>query len=176
MFAPLGQPVDLLLALPEHKVPLPGSERGASQNDLFALVRAGDQTFAVTIEGKVEEPFDRPLREWLIDASAGKRERIAFIANILGLTPPIPNDVYYQLLHRAVAAVIEAQRFKTDAAAMIVQSFSPTGRWFDAFERFAGILGLEAERSRLMQVPEAGDMPLYIGWAVGDPKYLEDEA
>src|SRR5688500_2265226 len=48
---------ELLVALPEHKVPLPGSHRGDSQNDLFALVRAGDQTVAVTIEGKVDEPF-----------------------------------------------------------------------------------------------------------------------
>ena len=47
----------LLLALPEHKVQLPGSALGASQNDIFALIRVGTRTVAATIEGKVDEPF-----------------------------------------------------------------------------------------------------------------------
>jgi hypothetical protein len=36
----------LLLALPEHKVHLPGSALAASQNDLFALIRVGPRTIA----------------------------------------------------------------------------------------------------------------------------------
>src|SRR5260370_42012508 len=49
MFADQGANPELLLALPEHRVPLPGSNRGDSQSDLFAMIRAGDKTFAVTI-------------------------------------------------------------------------------------------------------------------------------
>jgi len=44
---------ELLLAIPEHKVQLRGSSLGASQNDLFALIRVGFRTIAVTVEGKV---------------------------------------------------------------------------------------------------------------------------
>src|SRR5690606_36029318 len=68
---------ELRLAVPEHKVPLP---RGRdSQNDLFALLRNGDRTIALTVEGKVAESFDRPVAEWLIDAALGKHERLTYL-------------------------------------------------------------------------------------------------
>ena len=172
MLAELGPTPELLLALPEHKVPLRGSNRGDSQSDVFALVRTGERTIAVTVEGKVDEAFDRPVGEWLADASDGKRERLASICDLLDLTQPLPGDVYYQLLHRTAAAIIEARRFKTDAACMIVHSFSPTGKWFDAFERFVALFGLKAEKGRLMAVRPNGSPPLYVGWATGDPQFL----
>src|ERR1700733_5056088 len=149
MFADWGSS-ELLIGLPEHKVPLPGSHRGDSQSDIFALVRAGDRTIAATIEGKVDESFDKPLGEWLANASEGKKERLAHICDLLGLHQPLPATLYYQLLHRTAAAVIEARRFKTDAACMIVHSFSPSGKWFDAFESFVAQFGQKAERGRLI--------------------------
>src|ERR1700693_1848156 len=76
MLRSLGSDVELLLAIPEHKVPLPGSSRGESQNDVFALVRAGGRTFAIMIEGKVNEAFGDTIGDWLKDASDGKRERL----------------------------------------------------------------------------------------------------
>jgi hypothetical protein len=172
MFAEQDAGAELLLALIEHKVPLPGSSRGESQSDLFALIRAGDKTLAATIEGKVEESFDRPLAERLVDASPGKLERLAFICELLGLKQPLPGDIYHQLLHRTAAAVIEACRFKTDAVCMIVHSFSPTNQWYDAFERFVALFGIEAERGRLLPVRPAGMPPLHVGWATGDPRFL----
>jgi hypothetical protein len=172
LFAEQGANPELLLALPEHKVPLAGSKRGDSQSDLFALIRAGDKTFAATIEGKVDEPFDRSLGEWLDGASPGKRERLAFICDLLGLTLPLPNKVYYQLLHRTAAAVIEARRFKTDAACMIVHSFSPTRKWYAAFEVFATLFGVPAKPNRLLLIRPDGLPPLYVAWAAGDPKFL----
>jgi hypothetical protein len=152
--------ISLLLALPEHKVPLPGSSRGDSQSDLFAIIRAADKTFAVTIEGKVDEPFDRPLSEWLADASCGKRKRLAFICDLLGLEPPLPSNIYYQLLQRTAAAVIEARRFKTDAAVMIVHSFSRTRKWYHAFEHFVSLFGIAPKPSHLLPVRPQGDPPL----------------
>jgi hypothetical protein len=38
-----GDEPDLLVAIPEHKVSLPGGTRGESQSDLFALVRVGER-------------------------------------------------------------------------------------------------------------------------------------
>ncbi len=173
MFAEFGAKPELLVGLPEHKVPLPGSNRGDSQSDLFAIVRVGDKTIAATIEGKVDEAFDKTLANWLVNASPGKRERLAYMCDLLGLTQPLPGDVYYQLIHRTAAAVIEARRFKTDAACMIVHSFSPTGKWFDAFERFAAMLGVPAKLGKLLHVRPNDVLPLYIGWAAGDPRFLE---
>lgn len=172
MFEDIGPQPELLLALPEYKIPLPGAKRGESQSDVFALVRAGAKTVATTIEGKVDEPFDKPLGKWLTDASEGKRTRLAYICDLLGLTQPLPHNVYYQLLHRAAAAVIEARRFKADAACMIVHSFSPSGKWFDEFERFVALFGLPSERGRLLLVRPAGTPPLYVGWSTGHPRFL----
>jgi len=45
-----GTKSELLLAIPEHKVPLAGGTRG-SQCDVFALVRVTDKTIAVSVEG-----------------------------------------------------------------------------------------------------------------------------
>jgi hypothetical protein len=174
MLRPPGGDVELLLAMPEYKVPLPPVSRGESQNDVFALVRAGDRTFAVMVEGKVREPFGETLRDWRQKASDEKRERLAFICDLLGLTLPPPDHIYYQLLHRTASAVIEARRFKTDAAAMIVHSFSQEQIWFDAFKQFASLFdaGIEAKANELIAVPSKAKPPLYIGWACGDCKFL----
>jgi hypothetical protein len=169
---PLGPP-ELLIAIPEHKVPLPGARRGESQNDLFMLARAGTQTVAVAVEGKVNEPFGQPLTEWLVNASPGKHERLAFLCELLGLTQPLPGDVHYQLLHRTASAVIEARRFKTDVAAMIVHSFSSERKWFDAFARFTALFGANAEPNKLIALRLQTSPALYSGWACGDCEFLK---
>jgi hypothetical protein len=172
MLLRLGGDVELLLATPEYKVPLPGASRGDSQNDVFALARAGIQTFAIMIEGKVSEPFGEALGDWLQNASDGKRERLAFICDLLGLTLPLPDHIYYQLLHRTASAVIEARRFKTDAAAMIVHSFSREKMWFKEFKQFASLFNVDIAANELIVVRPSGRPPLYIGWACGDCNFL----
>src|SRR5688572_5097077 len=79
----LGEDAELILAIPEHKVPLPG--RGAaSQCDVFALVRSGARTIALAVEAKVEETFDKPIGEWRAGASDDKRMRLQAICALLG--------------------------------------------------------------------------------------------
>ncbi len=172
MFTDHGSDAELLLAVPEHKVPLRGASYGESQSDVFTLVRVGDSTFAVTVEGKVNEPFGPTVGDWLVDASKGKLERLQYVCGLLDLPQPVPNQIYYQLLHRTASAVIEARRFKTDAAAMIVHSFSPEKLWFDAFAQFVSLFGATVSPNELVKVrPNAGP-PLYLGWACGDSKFL----
>ena len=113
-----GEKPNLLLAVPEHKVPLPGGTRD-SQNDLFALVICAGQTVSMTVEGKVDEPFGPTLEKWLSNVTKGKSVRLEFLQKLLGLPESLPGGLHYQLLHRTASAVIEAGRFKTDAAAMI---------------------------------------------------------
>ncbi len=172
MLQTIGDAPELLLSIPEHKVPLPGAQRGESQNDLFALVRAGSNTVAVAIEGKVNEPFDQPLGKWLVNASPGKLQRLAYLCDLLGLAQPLPLDLHYQLLHRTASAVIEARRFKTDEAAMIVHSFSPERLWFDAFAHFVALFGVAAVPDKLVAIRPTGTPPLYVGWASGDRAFL----
>jgi hypothetical protein len=169
------QPVELLLALPEHKVPLPGGNR-ESQSDVFALVRSNGKTVAMTVEGKVDEPFGPTVGEWLEAASPGKRTRLAYLCELLGLQDRPVDDIRYQLLHRSASAIIEAARFKTDEAAMLVHSFSKDRRWFEDFVEFASRLGANIQPDRPSVLTLATGRVLRIGWASGDPRYLRNDA
>jgi hypothetical protein len=172
--AMFGASARLLIAIPEHKVALPGGGRD-SQNDLFALIRLEDALCACTIEGKVEEPFDKTIAEWLEGASDGKRRRLDFLCLLLGLAQPLPGSLRYQLLHRTASAILEARRFKAWQAAMIVHSFSPTMRWFDDFADFASLFGLSARPGEAAGLRLPDGSLLKLGWACGDPRFLADE-
>lgn len=163
---------ELLLAIPEHKVPLPGGST-ESQNDVFALVRIGERTLSVAVEGKVDEPFGPVVGEWFSNASDGKRERMTFLCETLGLAEPVPGNIYYQLLHRTASAVIEAQRFKTDVAVMVVHSFSTDRKWFDVFAEFVKLYGLTVKVGELVEAQIPSGIPLFLGWACGDPRFLK---
>lgn len=101
--------VELLLALPEHQVPLPGGSR-PSQNDIWVLARSQGQLVSIAVEGKVSEPFGPTMQEWQAESSPGKAERLAYLLSLLGLSSA-PDATRYQLLHRTASAIIEAQRF-----------------------------------------------------------------
>lgn len=164
---------ELLLAIPEHKVSLPGGTT-QSQNDVFALIRDGNQTIAAAFEGKVEESFGDPVGVWFKDPSPGKRERMDFLFATLGLTSPAPDDIYYQLLHRTASAIIEAGRFKTDRAAMIVHSFSTNQAWFEEYQRFVALFGVTYEHNLLVETTLPDGMVLGLGWVGINPTLLVD--
>jgi 5-methylcytosine-specific restriction endonuclease McrA len=159
--------LDLLLALPEHRTPLPGGTR-ASQTDLLVLARrpAGAQV-VLAVEGKAAEPFgEHTVAEWRRQsASDGRRARLAFLLERLGL----PDDatlagLRYQLLHRTVAALLEAERFGAPEAVMLVHSFSPTAAWRDDYVRFAQALRARPDDGPIVPAPVPGDVALHLGW------------
>ena len=76
--------IELLLAIPEHKVPLPGGS-AASQSDLFVLAKGGGQLFSITVEGKVSEPFgDKYINDWYKDPSPGRMKRLELFVCLAG--------------------------------------------------------------------------------------------
>ena len=160
---------DLLMAIPEHKTTLPGGSRD-SQSDVFALIRHETGLATCTIEGKVDEPFGPIVAEWLEDASPGKKQRLEYICQLLGLKE-VPAGVHYQLLHRTASALVEADRLHANDAAMIVHSFSPEQRWFDAYERFCTVLGCSAEVGRPAVITVPSGKRLVVGWACGEQRY-----
>jgi hypothetical protein len=175
--------LEMLLGIPEHRVPLPGGRR-ASQTDLFVLARAKDGLAAIAVEGKVAEPFGPLVREWIaptpssvegepdIAPSEGKQERLLFLCSNLGLAADDVAEARYQLVHRTVSALIEARRFAARHAVMLVHSFSERDDSLADYERFAAMLGADAKRDQLIAARAPGDVPLYLGWASGDPTYL----
>ena len=156
--------VTCLQAVPEFKVDLPGG-KAASQNDVFALLRDEAGLIVLMVEAKRDESFDRTLGEWLVNASAGKRDRIAHIFAVLGLeAAKVPPTIRYQLLQRAAAAVMTARQYHAGRAAMVVQSFSPEHRWHGDFAAFAALFGIRPEVGQALTVA-LGDLTLTLGWA-----------
>jgi len=163
--------IELLLALPEHQVHLPGGSR-PSQNDIWVLARAGNDLVSIAVEGKVAEPFGPTLGVWLDRASSGKATRLAFLRTSLGLTEQVPGTVRYQLLHRSASAVIEAKRFGAAHAVMLVHSFSQAHQWFEDYAAFAALFGAEVAVDRVVSVGERDGVQLHLGWVCGNAKYL----
>jgi hypothetical protein len=166
--------LEILMAFPEWKVLLPPSSGHPSQNDLFILARdiKGD-LISIMIEGKVLEPFGAPLSEWFKDETSGKRIRLSFIQSKLGLVDVIPGSIRYQLLHRTVSAIIEAERFRAKRAVMLVHSFSQEDRWFDDYACFLRLYGvIDAQPGVLYALSKCQNLNLYSGWARGDPNFL----
>lgn len=168
----LGADAELQVAIVEHRVPLPGG--GApSQCDVFALVRADGRDLAVAVEAKVEEPFGPTLAEWQASPSKGKTARLEAICGWLGIG--IPGGVIrYQLLHRTAAAVAEARRWHRPVAAMIVQSFSRDGAWFDDYAAFLDLFGSRAGWDEAADSVLPDGTILRLGWATGDPRFLSE--
>jgi hypothetical protein len=173
LLRPLGS-VELLLAIPEYAVPLPGGAR-ASQNDVFALARTPEGLAVMMVEGKVDESFDKTMEDWQKDASPGKKERLSYLKTKLGLAGDLPPGVRYQLLHRTASAVIEAERFHARDAALIVHAFStgsPNQASLGDYQTFLGLFGKTAGPGELASLGAPNGMHLWAGWAQGDPKFL----
>lgn len=162
--------LELLFAAPEHETPLPGGSR-ASQTDLLALARrpAGHQ-IVFAVEGKVSEPFgDHPVGQWRGQSdSQGRKDRLAFLLDRLGLADdPSVAVLRYQLLHRTVAALLEAERFGAPEAVMLVHSFSATAEWRDDYASFARALGADPDEQPIVRAHVPGDVNLHLGWVTG---------
>jgi len=161
-----------LLAVPEFKVPLPGGGR-ASQNDVFVLARSSSGPVSIMVEGKVNESFGPTLGEWLREASAGKKERLAYLLRELGLPSAMPDSIRYQLLHRAASAVITGEQYRAVAGVLVVHSFSPEQAGWSDYQAFAGLFGVEAEVGTIQHLATASRIPLLGAWVTGDPAFLE---
>jgi len=167
--------LDLLLAIPEHEVPLPGGSR-PSQTDLFVLARrAGGDLVAIAVEGKAEEPFgDHTVAEWRADDSPGRAKRLGYLLEVLDLADDKRlAEIRYQLLHRAASAVIEARRFGAEHAAMLVHSFASDDAWFEDFAAFAALYGATAEKGSALPVRSFDDVRLHLGWVSDSPRPLD---
>jgi hypothetical protein len=159
-----------LLIFPEHKVPLPGG-KAASQCDIWILAKDDRDLVSIAVEGKVAETFGPTMKEWMIDASDGKNERIQFLQSKLELDN-IPDSIRYQLLHRTVAAILSAERFEARHAVLLVQSFSDQNRGFSEFRQFVDLFGLTADLNRTKAKQLQSGLNLHFSWVEGEKEFL----
>jgi hypothetical protein len=173
---------ELVIGLPEHRVALPG--RGhASQNDMWALLRAGQSTISMAVEAKAGERLGETVGEWRSDAGprSGKPVRLAAIRELLVLGGIDLDPVRYQLLHRAASALIEAERFGAAKALVLVQAF---GGEADAKSladagRFAGLYAKDFKEGRVVHLTDRTAVPLLLAWTdspLAPPRPAEDQA
>ncbi len=168
------QGVDLLIAIPEHRVPLPPMGGHPSQNDVFALARTGQgQLIALAVEAKVSEPFGPTWDEWRASTSPGKTEREGFLRAKLGLKDRAIGPIRYQLMHRLASALLDAERFNAGYAALIVHSFSQQDEWFSDFLSFLALYGAKGDIGELVSLGVLGRIPAYAGWARGEKRFLD---
>jgi hypothetical protein len=160
--------VSLLIAIPEHQVPLNGRGR-PSQCDLWALLRAGKRHLSLAVEAKTTEAFDKTVADWNRSQSEGKSRRPQFLRDQLKIGDVSVDEIRYQLLHRTVASLLEARRWGATAAIMMVQSFAelpsdPPPGWSD-FQEFARLLGAPVKQGEVAPCTVKTDIPLLLGWA-----------
>lgn len=132
--------LDLLLAIPEYQVDLPGGQR-PSQTDVLALMRGPSGLVAVAVEGKVDEAFGPTVGQKRAEASVGVDRRLAWLIDYLGLAEVV-ETVRYQLLHRTASALLVAEQFDASAAVMLVHSSR-------AIRGFAGAVLSKADARRI---------------------------
>jgi Domain of unknown function (DUF6946) len=164
--------LDFILGIPERKTPLPPLGGTPSQSDLLVLAKSGDDLIAVAVEGKVAEPFGPVVSEWLSDGAMGKRKRLGFCCEALEVEEAKVQNIHYQLLHRATAALLEADRFNATYALMLVHSFSQTRRWFNEFAEFTGLFGKPLEQDGAVRVGRRLGKNLFLAWVTGEEVYL----
>jgi len=169
---PCLRDIELLLAIPEYQVPLPGGSR-PSQSDIFALARTDNGLMAIAVEGKVNETFGPTIDEWLKDASPGKRKRLTYLCETLGIKDEGLGAIRYQLLHRTASALIEAERFSASSALMLVHSFSEEHAWLEDYQAFLALFGKAGGANSVTFTGEKLGINLYLSWVVGERRFLE---
>ena len=166
--------LELLAAIPEWEVDLPGGTR-PSQTDILAITRNELGLVILGVEAKVDEPFGPTLGEKKTKASPGQLERISYLEHELGRASPMDESIRYQLLHRTVSAILTARSFHAGIAVMLVHSFSLNSRWREDFEAFAEAIGGKRLTDDLYEIELSTGPRLIIGWCKGAEKYLSVE-
>ena len=156
--------VELLDAFLERCTNLEDGRATPSQTDLLAILGARDGLAVMGVEAKVTESFGPIVEDWL-DGGQGKQARLATLCARLGLDHASALPLRYQLLHRTVAVLLEARRYRTTRALMVVQSFCPQRTGFADFAAFVEALGYPSVApDRLTSSRAIGDIELRLGW------------
>lgn len=164
---PNFEDLELILALPEYKVDLPGGS-SASQNDVLAIFRTKNALSVMTIEGKAKEDFDKKIINWKESTSdKGVQERLGFLIEKIGITSTEIEHLRYQLFHRLASAIIMAEKFHAKNAIMVIQSFEDDNKknHFQDFQQFLTCYGISnIEKSKLYKLTDYNGIVVYAGW------------
>jgi hypothetical protein len=142
--------------------------RANSQTDLMLVVGIQSELAIIAVEGKVDESFDKLVREW--NDSPSKQLRLEFLCSKLGLDWHCIGELRYQLLHRAYSAISEAHRYRTRHAVMMIHSFSRSHSWFHDFCQFAIAMNVPVrDRNTCSEIRLCDGVQLRLAWTSDIP-------
>jgi hypothetical protein len=163
--------LELLISIPEYKVPLPGGNR-PSQNDILAIFSTEKALSVMAVEGKAKEDFDVLISDWKAKTSdSGVEKRLGYILQKIGVKGMYIDNLRYQLFHRLASSVIMAEKFHAKNAIMIVQSFNnnDTENHFSDFADFLKLYGyLSISKSNLYRLTKVNGIEIFAGWVYSD--------
>lgn len=144
-----------------------GDRRGsASQTDLLAVLGIGDELAVMGVEAKVTESFGPLVSEWIGEGAEGKEDRLQRLCALLGFDRSSVGDLRYQLFHRTAAAILEARRYRTKIAVLMVHSFCEDARGLPDFMAFFERMGVRGVgRDALCDPVSVAGTKLWVGWA-----------
>lgn len=156
---------EMLLAIPEFKVPLPGGSR-PSQNDLLVVTSNENGLTVITVEAKVNEDFGQTIKEWIKDASQGKEKRLEYLLKLLNFQSKEIDNLRYQLFHRLGSAIIMAKKFHAKKALMIIQSFQENDEknHFKDYQNFISSFKIEPLKEKIQHISSVNGIDVYVLW------------
>jgi hypothetical protein len=144
-----------------------------SQTDILAILTTDNGPAVLGVEAKVDESFGPLVKEWN-DYGTGKLRRLVGLLDKLQLKSTVIGALRYQLFHRTVATLIEAEKAHANAAALIVQSFEKGRAGFDDFVAFADAFGTPISAPGVLSAPkQLGDLTMRLGWTENPMQYAE---
>jgi hypothetical protein len=156
---------EMMLAIPEFKVPLPGGSR-PSQNDLLVVTSNEDGLTLITVEAKVDEGFGETIKNWLVESSSGKKERLKYLLDTINFQGNEFENLRYQLFHRLASAIIMAKKFHAKKALMIIQSFQENNNknHFIDYQNFILAYNVEPLKEHIQKITSVGEIDVYALW------------
>lgn len=160
--APEWTGAEVAIGLFEHATPL-DTLRGPSNNDLLVICRLRDALGVMAVEAKAGEPFGELVSVW--NSSPGRSARLAWACDFFSVDMEACGGLRWQLFHRTASAIIEAKRFHSPHAIMLVHDFGEKVSWREDYMAFASILGVaNADIGRLSDPKIVGGVSLRMGW------------
>jgi hypothetical protein len=163
--------LNLLIAIPEWQVPLPGGTTSSS-TDILAICRSDSGLCVLGVEAKVLEDFGPTLSEKRAAASKGQEDRLNYLHSLLGVAR-FDDAIRYQLLHRTASALLTARDFHAIAAVMLVHAFDTPIPQRKDFEAFATAMDGHEIAPLLYKVARFDRPALYLAWCDGDSRFRQ---
>lgn len=176
---PLLRRLSVDLCLVEKPVFL-DSKTGPSMTDLMGYGRneKGDAVI-LAVEGKADEPFASRVSAWVRGEQNNpsmqakprptRMRRLKFLSRHLSFAISPDSPLRYQLVHRTVSAVLEAQLHGAVAAVVLIHAFGPgTSKNLSDFSEFLTELGGSRATKGVVSGPfllgERRDLRTYFLW------------